>query len=804
MGSVAAQLEEFDTGLGNSELALAIYEKADALVGTLRFDTNLFDRDTIRNLAASYVAILEQMGKAPATKLSQFEITEELAHKAVRSDNRESTIAVAATFVPDLAKPSLEFWMEELKIRGRVEIAPYNQVFQRLLDPAGLFRTNRDGLNVVLIRFADWGREAGAKADDASFPDVMERRTDELIAALKTAVAGSLAPYLVCSCPNGSDTSNGLYQKLEGRFRTGSKNIRNLYFVDTPELLALYPVSVIYDPCTDELGHIPFSPAFFTVLGTVIARKLHALRAVPRKVIVLDCDQTLWKGICGEDGVEAIEIDPARQELQEFMISQRNSGMILCLISKNAEADVREIFERHPGMRLKLDHITANKINWNAKSENLKLLAQQLSLGLESFIFVDDSPIECAEVEAACPGVLVLQLPENPEDILKFPKHVWAFDRGGVTEEDNRRADFYKQDTQREQLRSEVLTLGDFISSLKLECTIKEMQPEQAGRVAQLTQRTNQFNTTAILRSESEIREFCGQAGHGCYVVEAKDRFGDYGLVGALFIEEFSEVLRVDSFLLSCRALGRGIEHQMLAHLGRQGQEQGQKQIHVLVARTSRNRPAMEFLESTGGVPVEESGGKAAFQIPVGQAASAQYSPSRKEPVSVPASVPDHALPTSCRLDAKTIRRIAVELSDVEQISRAIDHRQRRIPDESKGYVAPRDPIEEMLASAWANVLRLEQVGIHDHFGELGGNSLLGTVLISRIRKVFGVELPLNVILEKPTIAQLAGVIELEVIGGLNARDMVDAVRELENISDAEAKHLLMAEANGFESNENK
>jgi len=803
MGGVAAQLEEFDTGLGNSELALVIYEKAGVLVGTLKFNTDLYDHETIRDLIASYLAILEQIGKAPKTRLSQFEITEELAHKAARPGNQQQAIAVAATFVPDLVKSSLDFWMEELKIPYRIEFAPFNQVFQELLDTKSLLRTNRNGLNVILIRFADWYRDAKGKADNG----LVESKIDDLITALKTAAASSPVPYLVCTCPSESDSSavgDGLFQKLERRLRAELKNIQNLYFVDTPELLALYPVPVIYDPCTDELGHIPYSPAFFTALGTIIARKMHALRAAPCKVIVLDCDQTLWKGICGEDGVDGIEIDPARQAFQEFMIAQRDSGMILCLVSKNEEQDVLEVFQRHPDMRLKLEHITARQINWNAKSENLKLLSQQLSLGLESFVFIDDSPIECAEVEAACPGVLVLQLPENPEDILKFPNHVWAFDKLRVTEEDKRRTDFYQQDMRREQLRSEVLTLSDFISSLNLECKIEEMKPEQIGRDAQLTQRTNQFNTTAIRRSESEIREFCSQVKHDCFVVEAKDRFGDYGLVGAMFSEEMSGVLHVDSFLLSCRALGRGIEHQMLAHLGKRGLERGVKQIHFSIVHTSRNRPVMEFLESTGGVFVEESEGRSSFQIPVGEAASAKYAPSQKKSASVSVPVQNHVVPTSYRLDSKTAMRIATQLCDVEQIDKAIDDQQRQFPPEQKGCVAPRTPIEEMLATIWVNILRLERVGIHDNFIELGGHSLLGTVLISRIRKVFGVELPLNVILEKPTIAQLAGVIEQEVIGRMNAQDMDAAVQELEAISDDEAKLLLRDKANDLEINEKK
>ncbi len=804
MGRVAAQLEEFNAG-GNAELVLAIYEKAGGLVGALKYDSDLYDRDIIREMVASYLAILQQLAKAPETRLSQFVITQELARQAAVAQNQRQTIAVAATFVPDLVKPSLDFWMKELRIPSRVEFAPYNQVFQQLLDPASLLCTNRNGINVILIRFADLYRNSQKDADASSLLALAESRIDELAAALKSAAAKSSVPYLLYTCPeepHGSALCNGAAEKLQLRLRAAANNLPNLYFVEAAEILALYPVPVLYDPCTDALGHIPYSPAFFTALGTMIARKLRALRDGPCKVIALDCDQTLWRGICGEDGVEGVEIDPARQALQEFLIAQRDQGTILCLVSKNEEQDVLEVFQRHPGMRLKLDHITARQINWNPKSENLKSLSQQLGLGLDSFAFIDDNPVECAEVEAACPGVLTLQLPDNSEDILKLAKHLWAFDKLRVTEEDKRRSELYQQGLQREKLRSEAVTLSDFISSLELECLIGEMKSEQIGRVAQLTQRTNQFNTTTLRRSESDILRFCEEANRACFVVEARDRFGDYGLVGAMFAEEERGLLRVDSFLLSCRSLGRGIEHQMLLYLGKRGLDRGLENIQISILPTPKNKPALAFLQDVAGTIVEESQGRLSFRIAASGACACKYSPSRTSLASVPAVVPGQATPTFRCLDSKTGMRIAIQLCTVEQIDRAIDRQQLQPVSEQKLYAGPSSPIEETLVEIWSEILRLDRVGIHDNFIELGGHSLLGTVLVSRIKAALGLELPLNVIFEKPTIAQMAAAIEQEAISRMDAQDMDAAMRELEAMSDEEASLLLRRE-DGLTASEN-
>src|SRR5205085_10664663 len=173
-------------------------------------------------------------------------------------------------------------------------------------------------------------------------------------------------------------------------------------------------------------------------------------------------------------------------------------GRLICLCSKNNEDDVVEVFARRPEMPLGRDHLAAWRVNWNSKSENLKALADELQLGLDSFILIDDSPLECAEVQAHCPEVLALQLPAEPEHIRPFLEHVWAFDYLKVTEEDKQRTALYRQNTQRERVRKEALTFEDFLAGLALEIQIAEPEPDQFARVSQLTQRTNQFNATTI------------------------------------------------------------------------------------------------------------------------------------------------------------------------------------------------------------------------------------------------------------------------------------------------------------------
>ncbi len=264
----------------------------------------------------------------------------------------------------------------------------------------------------------------------------------------------------------------------------------------------------------------------------MLARKIFALQSYPYKVIALDCDYTLWSGICGEDGVAGVKIDPPFRGLQEFIVAQQAAGKLICLCSKNQEEDVFAVFDQHQDMVLKRHHLVNWRINWESKSENLKALATELQLSLDSFIFIDDNPVECAEVRANCPEVLTLQLPEQPDRIPQFLEHYWAFDQLQATEEDQQRTNLYQQNVQRQRLQQDSFSFSDFLAQLNLEIEISPMQNEQLSRVAQLTQRTNQFNLTTIRRSEAEIQQLCNLERLECRVVKVKDRFGDYGLVG--------------------------------------------------------------------------------------------------------------------------------------------------------------------------------------------------------------------------------------------------------------------------------
>ncbi|MGH7830031.1 MAG: HAD-IIIC family phosphatase, partial [Candidatus Binatia bacterium] len=414
---------------------------------------------------------------------------------------------------------------------------------------------------------------------------------------------------------------------LEERIADSLSEVAGVEVITTSELAATYPVAESYDSHADRLARVPYTPLFFTALGTMIARRLYAVRCVPHKVIALDCDGTLWKGVCGEDGPEGIEIDAARKGLQEFMVRQHERGMLLCLCSKNNEEDVFAVFERRGDMILRRDHLTAWRVDWNAKSQNLQSLSRELGLGLDSFIYIDDDPVECAAVRESCPEVLTLQLPKAPERIAGFLRHVWPFDRRKMTREDSERAALYRQHIMREHVRRQSPTLRQFLADLGLEIDIAPLTLKDVARVSELTLRTNQFNLTTARRTEAEIRRLLEPGGGECLVVRVKDRFGDYGLVGVLIFEARDNSLMVDTFLLGCRALGRGVEHRMVSRLGEIGQERCLRHIILRCVPSGKNRPAVDFLDGLQ-IGVKEPFEKGfLIRIPVEQAAALSYDP---------------------------------------------------------------------------------------------------------------------------------------------------------------------------------
>ncbi|MFZ6029974.1 MAG: HAD-IIIC family phosphatase [Chloroflexota bacterium] len=611
---------------------LTLVEEDDGrLCGQWGYDAGLFDAQTIAVLSHAFERVLSAWAEQPDLPLSQLDWPVALMPKdfvpedVVAETPDRQILSIAASFTAEPLAEALNFWIKKLALPLELAFAPYSQVFQQLLDPGSLLNKNARGANLILLRFEDWLRfDDYYRTGDAFSPInlmVMEKNLGDFVAALQAAAGRAKVPYFVFVCPPSPgllDDPN--YQKFCRSWERSQVELAQsggLYLVSAEEIAAHYPLENYADPQADKLGHIPYTSAFFTALGTMVIRKLHALQRAPYKVVVLDCDQTLWQGVCGEDGWRGVEVTPQHRALQQFMLAQSEAGMLLCLCSKNNETDVWEVFDQHPGMLLNRQHLVAWRINWLPKSENIRSLAQELNLGLDSFVFVDDNPMECAEVRANCPEVVTLQLPAELERIPRFLNNTWVFDRLRVTDADRARTEQYRQNAARERLRQSAPSLNDFLAGLALNVEIVPMTPEQVDRVAQLTQRTNQFNVTTVRRSAQELASLQQSGTMACLCVSVRDRFGDYGLVGAMLFERCPEHLQVDTLLLSCRVLGRQVEHRMLVALAQAARESNLEWVEIPYVPTAKNQPAFDFLNAVGETFRYRRNGGYSFRFPV-------------------------------------------------------------------------------------------------------------------------------------------------------------------------------------------
>jgi FkbH-like protein len=345
----------------------------------------------------------------------------------------------------------------------------------------------------------------------------------------------------------------------------------------------------------------PYAPGVLEALAEAIARRVAAVTHVPYKALALDCDGVLWGGVLGEDGPEGIKVgdtDPvgrAFQATQRALLRLVRRGVLLALCSKNDAADVWAIIDGHSGMLLRREHFSAAEIGWQPKSESISAIAQHLGILPEAVVFLDDNPAEVAEVSARLPECCSVLAPQDPVTLARFIVSQDWFDAGPATREDRRRT-YMMLDERARRERSAELSPEDYLADLGLHVEVAAVDEGNIGRVVQLLNKTNQFNLSVHRYDEAALRDTLQREGWFGVTLTVSDRFGDYGLTGLAIAGPEDRALRVDSFLMSCRVLGRNIEDVLLSVVAERAEELGLEAIRLDVVVTDRNQPAHEFL----------------------------------------------------------------------------------------------------------------------------------------------------------------------------------------------------------------
>jgi FkbH-like protein len=345
----------------------------------------------------------------------------------------------------------------------------------------------------------------------------------------------------------------------------------------------------------------PCSSALMAEFAREAAHMIVSLRMPPKKVLVLDLDNTLWGGVMAEDGLDGIELGDtsprgeAFKAFQKYILCLKQRGVLLAVCSKNDHVKAKEVFDKHPEMCLRMADIVSFKANWEPKSDNIRQMAAELNLGLDSFVFVDDNPAEIEIVRQFAPQVTTILLDSDPANYLGQLQDCRLFEPRNLTAEDAGRTGQYLAEAHRKSMESQAVDMDSYLESLQMEAVIKEFNSTDAPRLAQLINKSNQFNLTTRRRTEAEVTEIMNDQNYVGYSLRLRDRFGDHGLVSVLIGRLSGPVMMIDTWLMSCRVLKRQVEAEMLNEIVRLALSRNCARLQGTYLPTAKNEMVRDF-----------------------------------------------------------------------------------------------------------------------------------------------------------------------------------------------------------------
>ena len=521
----------------------------------------------------------------------------------------------------------LKYHLYASNVRPEIAFGGYGTMMQDVLAEDGLLQRKDADLVVLSLALDEldpahgtpgW-RAEGAQAAVKDLFELLESRTRATI-VVNTFIPPLYPELGIALPPDRSDVASQVADL--NRFIVDFVRNRAPRFclTDWNRYLELLGAEAALDDRGRYMWKAPFKKAFLDLYAQDLARIVRALRGRAKKCLILDCDNTLWGGIVGEDGIDGIKLDrngypgKAFYDFQTSLLHLAERGVLIALCSKNNEADVFEVLDKHPWCRLKRSHLSGWRINWQDKAANIVEIAEELNLGLDSFVLVDDNAVECDLVRKLLPQVTVLQVPEKLYRLPSLALEQGLFDTIRLTDEDRKRALLYQGESQRKTERGAFANVEDYLSSLKTVACIHRARSAEIPRVAQLTQKTNQFNLTTKRYSERDVQAFAERQDAAVFTLSVRDRFGDLGLVGVLILERSGTFGRIDSFLMSCRVLGRGLERAMIAHcLGVMGSTCDIDRWHAEYIPTRKNTQVADFWSLNGFVQTDDVEGRRSY-----------------------------------------------------------------------------------------------------------------------------------------------------------------------------------------------
>ena len=532
----------------------------------------------------------------------------------------ELRVAVLANFTVEPLATLLAARGVASGIAVRPYVAPFDAWTQEILDESsGLRRLSPD---VVVLALTP---EALAPALVAEFLGLDHVRAEQLVDqtaakiddAIEQLRSWTSAKVLLHSFPlpaypalgiiDGAriDGQTAAFQKLNHRLQSLATRQPDVFLVDIDRLVKTVGERHWRDPRMGIVGGLPLTMTALHAIAEEHLRYLRAFCGRARKLLVMDADDTLWGGIVGEVGIAGIALGDGYPgacfvEFQRALLELRRRGVLLALNSTNNPDEVDEVLAGHPRMLLRRSDFAAIRVNWDDKAANLVSIADELAVGLDSVVFMDDAAAECARIRTALPEVLTIHLGGDPSRHADLVRGLGVFDTLSYGDDDRQRADRYGEESARRRLRRELPTLETFYESLGMELSVEPIGPTTIARAAELTQRTNQFNLAPRRFTRDELAAALSDPGTEGYIFGLRDQFGDHGLVALAIVEGADATIRISTLLLSCRVLKITVEDTVLAFLSARACDRGASEIEGLFRATAKNHAAAAFYRDRG------------------------------------------------------------------------------------------------------------------------------------------------------------------------------------------------------------
>ncbi len=748
---------------GQFDLTMELMElEDDEIKGILKYDSDLFSDNTAEEFITVYSDILHK-----ALLFCDKSISDLFGKPAKRGKNGWH-ITVASTFTANMLQESFLFWQHIIGVNISCEFSSYLNI-EQFLQEYSINGRGQNGYTIIALRLEDLAFQQETESEiDLEY---IRTRASDLTRALINSAIEPTSRYIVIFCPQSIVIKQdpilcSALQELEKSMISQFNETKQIYSICSEKLMNSFDSGIGYESLAGQVGQVPYTEIFYEFLGMIIIRTIYGFEKPPCKAIILDCDNTLWTGVAGEDPISQIKIPEELREFQQFLKKCKDAGIPLCLCSKNNREDVVAVFEKHPDMVLKLSDISFERINWQSKSQNIAEICNEANLTTSGMIFIDDNPAECAEVSANCPDVTVVHLPESLDERKRYIQNFWAFDTLKVTAEDLSRIERYRVEKLRTCFRNQSSSFAEFIRGLNLRITIREATEKDIARISQLSYRTNQFTTGSAGLSENQIKD--SLKSHNFFVVEVADRFGDYGLVGVIRGHKEDDIYLVDSFFLSCRSLGRGVEYRCLSFIGDHAKNTGCTQVRIMLRKTAKNQPIQLFFGNILSLYKKSEESDLSYQAPCEVFQRVCFNPDESEChssfVNSRQNLTD-SVTERFRIGGEILDRIARHYSNCEILHqqilsvRKLRHSKKTAADVNAAVTfnsSANSDIERVISKIWSDSLGLDNIDVHQNFFDAGGSSILLPHIVQKIQQYLKKDVTLVELFQYPTIFSLA------------------------------------------------